>query len=84
VSFDVATLESRFATVASYVDSDGAMTWVATSAKFWMVWGFRVCSLGCPQQHMCVQADILCGLGVLARMPMLTVCMSKLTLSHVD
>ena len=84
MSSDVAILEYRFATVASYVDCDGAMTWVAMSAKFWVVWDFRVCSLGCPHQHMCVQADILCGLGVLARMPMLTVCMSKLTLSHVD
>jgi hypothetical protein len=33
---------------------------------------------------MCVQADILCGLGVFARMSVLTVCMSNLTLSHVD
>jgi hypothetical protein len=26
---------------------------------------------------MCVQADILCGLGVFARMSVLTVCMSN-------
>ena len=32
---------------------------------------------------MCVQADILVGLGVFARMSMLTVSMSNLTLSHV-
>jgi hypothetical protein len=44
VSSDVATLESRFATVASDMDCDGAMTWVATSATFWVVWGSRVCS----------------------------------------
>ena len=35
VSSDVATLESRFASVASYVDCDGSMTWFSTSAKFW-------------------------------------------------
>jgi hypothetical protein len=40
----MAILEYRFATVASYVDCDVAMTWVATSAKFWVVWG-----LGCVQ-----------------------------------
>jgi hypothetical protein len=44
VSSDVATLESHFASVASYVDCGGAMMWVATSAKFWVVWGSRVCS----------------------------------------
>jgi hypothetical protein len=44
LSSDVATLESRFATVASYVDADGALTWAAMSAKFWVVWGFAVCS----------------------------------------
>ena len=54
-------------------------------AKFCVVWGFGVCSFWCPQQHMCVQVDILvCGLGVFARMLVLTVCMSNLTLSHVD
>jgi hypothetical protein len=53
LSSDVATLESRFATVASYVDDDGALTWAAMSAKFWVVWGFAVFILMFRETHVC-------------------------------
>ena len=33
---------------------------------------------------MCVQADTLCGLGVFAKMLVLTICMSNLMLSHAE
>ena len=41
VESDMGTLESRFATVASYVDCVSAMTWGAMSAKNWVVWGLK-------------------------------------------
>lgn len=52
VASDVAILESPFATVASDVDGVSAMTWRAMSANFSVVWGLKVCSFSCPEQHM--------------------------------
>jgi hypothetical protein len=51
VASDVAILESPTDTVASDVAGVRAMTWRATLAYFSLVWGLKVCSFSCPEQH---------------------------------